>query len=783
MLEYTKGHQIYRPKKLNILPLKVAAESFKSSEDDMDTSITPIAKISSTRNTFNRNLENWTSQKIDFGSPIEKLPHFLAKEYPKILNAENSFEISNIPSSSSFKFAQIEKKGFLSLEQIQTYIQNLIERLDDIESWKSEPTEYESALKSFLKQHKDLPRLHFLLHLRHLRKNEFSASIDSLFRYFDYANCRGGPTSKTNNLRSIRAVLPYAMLRLVEIHFNFNQFEMASNVLKEAMRISQENSDSECVAHGLAWLYQILMKECDKRNDGKNSYLLAESNHHKARNIIRQCLQSAAVLNLNKLAISACFNILNGSIAMPMKEHSNKDSRDMWKLLQAAQIGNWAEVGGFCVAESISSNKFCEVEVRQIWMQRLLLMSAMFLNFGQVEAADACFLSIDSRDITKLNHLESFVGHSISKALRGENVGSCNRKEVINGCVYYDALSVLLKQNARAVHAPSKFWTFNRLLLLSQWTMNRGQLELSHSLIKVLRGLSFGFSNDLYLSLESVKVELQYCKLLMAEKKWQLAVEKAEKIEKSIDQNSRVYLKCKVQALILIADCLVSVNSTKCPHLAIKPLLTSIAICESYSLDLLHSVSNVKLSKVLMCLNQSQKAVSILKGIEPQICVNGSISEIGEFHLVHAKCLIAISSNKSHREPKKVLKMEQKRFLSEANFHLSEAYKCFQREHNFEILQEISYLGARLCSASKDTKGRNKWSKDFNLLAQFLVEEGYKNKSSIIGSKSSNTASVAAASASETDGISKKSLKKHFDIETTKLYMEQTINSVPWFTE
>ena len=49
----------------------------------------------------------------------------------------------------------------------------------------------------------------------------------------------------------------YAVLSLAGLHYQFHQYDGAIRAIHETVRVAQENNDSICLQHALAWLTKV----------------------------------------------------------------------------------------------------------------------------------------------------------------------------------------------------------------------------------------------------------------------------------------------------------------------------------------------------------------------------------------------------------------------------------------------------------------------------------------------------------------------------------------------
>jgi hypothetical protein len=136
-----------------------------------------------------------------------------------------------------------------------------------------------------------------------LDSREYEESVESLHRCFD----SGDPNSLSGSLEE-KSLLPYAVLHLAILEFHFGHIAKALQALNEAIQISQERNDDECLTYALA----ISVAFQQKNNINQQ--------------LIEKCIQRAKQLKLSNLSSLNYLTLAKNLLQIPF--HSkNSDQR------------------------------------------------------------------------------------------------------------------------------------------------------------------------------------------------------------------------------------------------------------------------------------------------------------------------------------------------------------------------------------------------------------------------------------------------------------------------
>eukprot|EP01083_Nonionella_stella_P077158 210514_1 len=118
----------------------------------------------------------------------------------------------------------------------------------------------EEICKGILDISPDLPEAHFLEYSNSMKALEFSGSLDSLHRYFDYSVCskqtlNAGDTDLSSNLDHINN--HFATLCLAMLHLRFGNFKESIRCLMETIRVAVKRNDGPCVSQCLSILSRL----------------------------------------------------------------------------------------------------------------------------------------------------------------------------------------------------------------------------------------------------------------------------------------------------------------------------------------------------------------------------------------------------------------------------------------------------------------------------------------------------------------------------------------------
>ncbi|XP_034890302.1 anaphase-promoting complex subunit 5 isoform X2 [Populus alba] len=142
--------------------------------------------------------------------------------------------------------------------QVQGY---LMEQADAIEKHDSSFSlnSFELVLRQITKLAPELHRVHFLRYLNSLYHDDYFAALDNLHRYFDYsAGAEGFDSAPSSSGSNSSGRYEIGLIYLGMMHLHFGHPKQALQVLTEAVRFSQQQSNESCLAYTLAAICNVL---------------------------------------------------------------------------------------------------------------------------------------------------------------------------------------------------------------------------------------------------------------------------------------------------------------------------------------------------------------------------------------------------------------------------------------------------------------------------------------------------------------------------------------------
>ncbi|EGG21392.1 anaphase promoting complex subunit 5 [Cavenderia fasciculata] len=167
---------------------------------------------------------------------------------------EEDIDYDNRDISLSSTHGILTKSTFLSPFDEERFICEEIIRVNHLIG-KENPIIIKQRIEELRRLLPDANKSIYLGFLNCLYHMEFDGALEELHRYFDYCNSGSRGVGGGDNLNTL---LPYAVLNLSKLHFQFGHYEEAYMSLQETIRIAQERSDHSCLALALNLLNKLL---------------------------------------------------------------------------------------------------------------------------------------------------------------------------------------------------------------------------------------------------------------------------------------------------------------------------------------------------------------------------------------------------------------------------------------------------------------------------------------------------------------------------------------------
>jgi hypothetical protein len=98
---------------------------------------------------------------------------------------------------------------------------------------------------------------------------------------------------------------------------------------------------------------------------------------------------------------------------------------------------------------------------------------------------------------------------------------------------------------------------------------------------------------------------------------------------------------CRIEAMLALSDIYMKTDNTNGPCMAISLLFSVISLSDQYRLKLHRNLALVRFSSVLLHLNCSEQATTLLTESLPFILTNGDVASQGLAHFTMMKCLLS----------------------------------------------------------------------------------------------------------------------------------------------
>lgn len=195
------------------------------------------------------------------------------------------------------------------------------------------PPLLQERLKQILKHNPEHAEAYYLSYLNCLRVNEFCGALENLYHYFDRSNTLLNHEDKPKGLR-------FAALNLGILYAHFGHKEEALRALREAIALSHEVSDNQCLQHIQAWHYKLTGNEKMVEKQMERSIL-------KSSDLNLHFLTSFGLLSFSRFASSMgtkpslVFELLHKSDLL----NFHYDITDLMANSYATKAGLWSMYG------------------------------------------------------------------------------------------------------------------------------------------------------------------------------------------------------------------------------------------------------------------------------------------------------------------------------------------------------------------------------------------------------------------------------------------------------
>ncbi|KAB8420567.1 hypothetical protein FH972_024963 [Carpinus fangiana] len=591
----------------------------------------------------------WASERVPFHLHAPKALFGLVEDIevaadPRSKHSDKGREASpymHPPKDASRDFEPNSGIFLRTNWQIQGYLQ---EQADAIEKSGSSFSlnAFELILRRLHKLAPELHRVHFLRYLNNLYHDDYLAALENLHRYFDYsAGTEGIDFVSTASSWNDFGRYEIALLFLGVMHFQFGHPKQALEVLTEAVRVSQQQSNDTSLAYTLAAICNLLSEVGVSSTAGILGSSISPltcigislSTQQQLFVLLRGSLKRAESLNLRRLVASnhlakAKFDLMEIKRPEITKKHGPKSGlSQVIKPSGALRILEKGENSGtrscpfsplklVSPAISLRENTVvvdsgnCRLSPAMDELQLRVFMFHFMGYFLRIAwETSLIFVFVISAPLARINAL--VYATCFTDALSSSDAALAYVKLIQHLAVFrgYNVAFAALKI------AEEKFLSLSRsrilllkLQLLHEHTLHRGHLKLAQ---KVCLSVLI----QCYLQAAAVAHSL-FCMCYQ----FNLQVENAT-------------------VLLLLAE--IHKRSGNAV-LGLPYALASLSFCQSFNLDLLKASATLTLAELWLSLgsNHAKRALSLVHGAFPMILGHGGLELRARAYIAEAKCYL-----------------------------------------------------------------------------------------------------------------------------------------------
>ncbi|KAI5591289.1 hypothetical protein BDE02_04G069300 [Populus trichocarpa] len=612
--------------------------------------------------------------------------------------------------------------------QVQGY---LMEQADAIEKHDSSFSlnSFELVLRQIKKLAPELHRVHFLRYLNSLYHDDYFAALDNLHRYFDYsAGAEGFDSAPSSSGSNSSGRYEIGLIYLGMMHLHFGHPKQALQVLTEAVRFSQQQSNESCLAYTLAAICNVLSEFGCSSSAGVlgtsfspiTSMDTSLSVGQQLFVLLRESLKRAESLKLKRLVASnhlalAKFDLLH--VQRPLLSFGPKASMK----LRTFPIN-------VCKELRLCSHLISEFGSESSTMTTDGVFSTTWLN-NLPKSMDSPLLPQENahrnncdahRFFTQLSSVPKSVlqllGSSyIMRSTAWEMYGSAPLARInslVNATCFADASS---SSDAASVHAKliqhlavfrgykeafaalkvaeEKFLTVSKsvilllkLQLLHECALHRGNLKLAQQVcdeLGVLASSVSGVDKDL-----KTEASLRHARTLLAANQFSQAAAVAHSLFCMCYKFNMQVQNATV--LLLLAEIHKKSGNAV---LGLPYALASLSFCQSFNLDLLKASATLTLAELWLSLgsNHAKRALTLIHGALPMILGHGGLELQARAQITEAKCYLSDPSYSVFEDSEVVLDLLRQASdeLQVLEYHELAAEAFYLMAHVFDKLGQL----------------------------------------------------------------------------------------------
>ncbi|TKY57197.1 Anaphase-promoting complex subunit 5 [Spatholobus suberectus] len=564
--------------------------------------------------------------------------------------------------------------------QVQGYLQ---EQADTIEKNGSAVSfnGLEIILQQLQKFAPELHRVHFLSYLNGLSHDDYISALENLHCYFDYSAGTEGfdfvPSVGGNSFGRYEI----GLLCLGMMHFHLGHPKLALEVLTEAVRVSQQQSNDTCLAYTLAAISNLLFENGISSTAGTlgSSYSpftsigISLSVQQQLFVLLRGSLKRAESLKLKRLVASnhlamAKFDLTH--VQRPLLSFGPKTSMKLSTCpvnvckelrLSSHLISDFSYEssamtidGAFSTAwlrnlqKPTGSLVLCQENgsgnssnVSQFIAQPTSIPGSVLQVLGSSYILRATAWELyGSAPLSRINalvHATCFADASSSSDAALAYVKLIQHLAVFKG--YKEAFSALKIVEEKFLSVSKSQIILLKLQLLHEHALHRGQLKLAQKLCDELGVLASRVTGvDMELKTEA---SLRHARTLLAANQFREAAAVAHSLFcMCYKYNLQVE---NASVLLLLAEIHKKSGNAV---LGLPYALASLSFCLSFNLDLLKASATLTLAELWLSLGSSHatRALNLIHGAFPMILGHGGLELRSRAYIVEARCYLCDSN-------------------------------------------------------------------------------------------------------------------------------------------
>ncbi|XP_027941520.1 anaphase-promoting complex subunit 5 [Vigna unguiculata] len=591
--------------------------------------------------------------------------------------------VSSFGDSSSNILRDVDQSGAVFLRtnwQVQGYLQ---EQADTIEK-NGNAVSYnglETILQQLQKLAPELHRVHFLSYLNGLSHDDYLSALENLHCYFDYSAGTEGfdfvPSVAGNGFGRYEI----GLLCLGMMQFHFGHPKMALEVLTEAVRVSQQQSNDTCLAYTLAAISNLLFENGISSTAGTlgSSYSpftsigVSLSVQQQLFVLLRGSLKRAESLKLKRLVasnhlamakfdlthvqrpllsfgpktnmkLSTCPVNVCKEIRLSSQLISDFSYESSAMTIDGAFSTAWLRnlqkpTGSLVLCQEIGSGSSSNVS--QFIAQPTSIPGSVLQILGSSYILRATAWELyGSSPLSRINvlvHATCFADASSSSDAALAYVKLIQHLAVFKG--YKEAFSALKIAEEKFLSVSKSQILLLKLQLLHEHALHRGKLKLAQKLCDELGVLASRVTGvDMELKTEA---SLRHARTLLAANQFREAAVVAHSLFcMCYKYNLQVE---NASVLLLLAEIHKKSGNAV---LGLPYALASLSFCLSFNLDLLKASATLTLAELWLSLGSSHatRALNLIHGAFPMILGHGGLELRSRAYIVEAKCYLCDSN-------------------------------------------------------------------------------------------------------------------------------------------